>query len=339
MLIIVCHHFLWHGFGVVGFDNHGDIEYSILNAFVFIGVNCFVLITGYFGIKFKIKSIVSLWVKCFCYSLLFYVIYRISTDQNILNKSILGTVFCVKAWWFIEAYIILYLMSPILNLAIERLDKSNFIKILILLTVTNIYFGFFNQNAVNPSGYNAVHFAYLYFIGRYLNIYGFPVKSQSKTKLRFGLIGVYAICSVILGSLAFLSANYTLPFALLNRVWYYNNPFVILSAIAFFWLFTTFDIKSKFINWTASSVLAVYLVQENKYFREDIYQLINKLDVVKNPVVFIAILVSITLIFFIGCILFDKIFRLLVVEWVEKVVNKMVVLIKSIINRKIARKN
>lgn len=46
----------------------------------------------------------------------------------------------------------------------------------------------------------------------------------------------------------------------------YSSPGLLLLASVFFLYFTTLRIRSRVINWIASSVLAIYLVHENRFF-------------------------------------------------------------------------
>ena len=69
MFFIVLHHFIVHA-------AEPDLLYSttidpsiavgaILNGFLYMAVNCFILISGYFGIKFKLKGVVNLYLILF----------------------------------------------------------------------------------------------------------------------------------------------------------------------------------------------------------------------------------------------------------------------------------
>ena len=79
MLMIIAHHFSVHG----GFQYSTDdltINYLWINFIAIggkIGVNIFVLISGYFlinAVGFNVNKLVKLWIQIFSYSILFYII-------------------------------------------------------------------------------------------------------------------------------------------------------------------------------------------------------------------------------------------------------------------------
>ena len=62
MLFILIHHFIIHSLVPDLFVRDGNINAYrvaciIVNGVVYVGVNCFILISGYYGIKFKLRSL------------------------------------------------------------------------------------------------------------------------------------------------------------------------------------------------------------------------------------------------------------------------------------------
>jgi surface polysaccharide O-acyltransferase-like enzyme len=160
------------------FKDLGDIGQSIpasiFESFCIVAVNCFVLISGYFEIKFNWKSFVHLFIFCFSYTFGFAVLFSLYRNEILLKRIILSFfTFSHSPYWFVNVYFGLFLFSPILNNLIKDLTKYDFLVYLIILTIVNVYLGFYTQNGrFNDSGYNIMNFIYLYFIGRYINLYG-----------------------------------------------------------------------------------------------------------------------------------------------------------------------
>lgn len=103
----------------------------------------------------------------------------------------------------------------------------------------------------------------------------------------------------------------------------YNNPFVIFSAVSFFLLFRTFDIKSTFINQIAKSSLAIYLIHENPNIRGTIYNFVHKIaEYFANDFILILIFPLLALLMMTMCILLDKV-RLYIVNIVENFIYKI----------------
>lgn len=81
-----------------------------VEAFAIIGVNVFVLITGWFSACIKTKTFVNLFYICF-----FYAIVRLSTGAATGHLNIKDVLFISCSNWFIPAYIGLILLTPWLN--------------------------------------------------------------------------------------------------------------------------------------------------------------------------------------------------------------------------------
>ena len=89
MGMIVLHHFIFHGLGVYrnlvfgepAVMNVRDTNYALaLDGFLICGVNVFVLISGWFSIKFKAASFVKLFAICSFFAVLGYSIYLYRND-------------------------------------------------------------------------------------------------------------------------------------------------------------------------------------------------------------------------------------------------------------------
>lgn len=81
----------------------------------------FVLISGWFGIKFKFSKIVRLYgVQLYCCVVYFLIFGVVSKDMFMSALKIMG------GCWFIHAYVLMMLLSPLLDLALECIvDQSN----------------------------------------------------------------------------------------------------------------------------------------------------------------------------------------------------------------------
>ncbi len=263
ILMITMHHTIiekYKGSIVYGnvFDDGWQIA-TVANSFVYIGVNLFVLISGYWGIKFKWKGVLNLFIFCAFYMFInclmdTYVFHRESFSfGTIILKSLTSMTQTSK--WFILAYTALYFLSPVLNSAMEQMSKTNYRRAIIILSVYCLYFGFIrNVDIFNNTGYSVGHFIWLYLIAGYIRKYITANKiKQHKNKLYCVFIGsslIWAFLTIV---------NYTWIHIPTWRPTTYNNPFIMSASISFFCLFTTLDFHNKYINIIAKSSLAVYL--------------------------------------------------------------------------------
>lgn len=222
-----------------------------------VGVNVFVIITGWFTVKLKKKSIINLLYICLFYGVL-EIICEIFND-SFSYKSLL---IISQSNWFIMAYIGLLAFSPVLNSFITSVDKTNYKRTLIILFIIQTWFGFLPGYCRSfCKGYSIISFVILYLASQYFHKYGYPniLKKYS--------LSVYFISSIIIALIGW----YILKLPCLNNelfsiIFAYSNPFIILGAFSLFFTFERMYIKkNKYINYTAQSCLAVLLIHTNSF--------------------------------------------------------------------------
>ncbi len=152
-----------------------------------VGVNCFVLITGYFQINknsIQISKVIEFLFNMLCYSLFFYAIAVGLELLPLTYKELAKAVFPFFRGlrWFIEIYIILYLFSPFLNRGLNQLNKREFkILLILMLLFFSIGASFLPNPPVKDNGYGIITFVLLYSIGAYIK--KFYIMSYSKKAL------------------------------------------------------------------------------------------------------------------------------------------------------------
>lgn len=211
-------------------------------------VDCFVLISGYFGIKLKLRKILYFLVLCIFWGSFAILISSFVNDdylQLMHPRTIVDGLFPISSgsWLFFSNYFCLMLFAPLLN-NVEKMPKHHFMAIIILLMWC------FSGVAWGRSRFDYLGtMMLLYLIGRFLRLY--PIEMLRKYRFLIygiGLAGMY--------------------FTLWLKPYPYNNPFVILTAIAFFVIFVNIHIgHSKTINYIAKCVFVVFLVTDHGYTR------------------------------------------------------------------------
>lgn len=279
MFFIVIHHGIVHGLGIDGLSdwggellvNQGDmLPVSLLNACLIFSVNTFVLITGYFSLSLKIDKIVKLLVPMLLYTLLFATIpYMIKGEFFHATKSLFFL--SQGPYCFILDYLFLMVLTPLINEGYLKLDKRKSFILIVLLLVINCYFGFFWGDKVNNNGYTLMQFVLMYVIGRHIRVHGFELKQHWAALLFLGT-------SLINGAL-FYAAFYFDYGSIAWRFTYYNNPLVILSAIAFFLIFLKIRIQSRAINYLSTSALAIYLIQNTPLVSSYYYRTVSNFHI------------------------------------------------------------
>lgn len=225
----------------------------IVESFTIIGVNVFTLISGYFGIRASWQGFIKLVATCLFYSCGVYlglvVTGMLPWQWSDFANAVM--IFSHTDLWYVPAYLGLYLLSPILNNAIQHLNRHQYAWSLLGFIFFNIYLGWWWGASFNPTGYTLTQLIMMYLIGQYLGKYGLFKNS------RYLYLSIYIVASIAI-IIQSLYCKSLWTFA-------YNSPFVVISSVAFFMIFTTIKFNSRIINTLATSAFAVYLFHKNPY--------------------------------------------------------------------------
>lgn len=267
MVFIIVHHLLVHALDVVpkpprlelGLDDFG---WWFVNNCVYVGVNCFLLISGYFSIKLKFSKLVRFYLQCAIIGLLCYLFHLWYDGQSITADILLYSLLPLSntGCWFVTVYFMLMLIAPMLNLAFEKMDRRMHVYILTAMLIVNVYFGWYWNNIVDRDGGTLMHFIMMYHIG-YL-IRNYFAERVSKIKPWVAMLWWLLF--------AFLSTGYDF-LAVWGKIICKNSPFSLAASISFFLIFVNLNFRSKAINYIATGVFTVYLIHENSFMLKPVY--------------------------------------------------------------------
>ena len=266
-------------------------------------VNLFVVISGYFSIKWKLKSFLSLIFQVFFWIFLIYITL-ISTNiiDFDLKNFVVRSNFIATAYWFITVYIGLYLLSPLLNIHAEIVFISGGGKKYLYYVILFFFLQFYYQLCGSSSfmnGYSILSFCGCYMIGRYIRLTDLTL-SRSTTVwgilITTFLIAISGIVGRLFGKELFI----------------YNQPFVVAQTIFIFCFFKGLTLQSRVINYCASSALAIYLLHMHPDLKQYFYAFAKELYNYPIWQHLVWLLVVFTVIF-IAAIAIDKL-RLVVFE-------------------------
>lgn len=254
MLMILMVHFDGASLGLPVPASHwesADWIKTLVEALSIIGVNLFVMISGYFGIRLTAKRLTAYIGMCLFYSLGIYVLWLVLSPQALFTaKGAIDAllVFSHGDLWFVRDYLLLMLLSPLLNAGLSALDRRSQNTLIISLVVINCYFGWWNGGAVNPTGYCLMQLISVYILGYWLR----GVKLSSLPAAAIWLSGYV---------LTIIMAMY-MPS---SKAYAYNSPSVIAASVGMFMLFADIRISSSAINHIARHTFAVYLIHKDPY--------------------------------------------------------------------------
>lgn len=218
-------------------------------------VNVFVMISGWFGIHPSFQNIVS-----FLYQILFFIlgIYFITILIGTEVLSVVGLKYCflLQPWnWFIKAYILLLILSPILNLFVCNVKKETAKMILVFFFIFQTLYGwYFYAVKWFEGGYSTISFIGLYLLMQYKHKYYGNNRISSYVYL------LYFIIATLL--LTFL---YIVFESKRDIIFMYNNPIIIAASYLLFMTFEGIAFKNKLINYIAISCFSVFLLHTNPF--------------------------------------------------------------------------
>ncbi len=271
MFLIVAHHYSVHSY--FSFENtlsFNRILVQILSLGGKLGVNVFVLISGYFLCEqkqFRWKSILKFVIQVTVFSVVlngvFWFIKKDIPSIQTLIKVCLPLFY--DGWWFARTYFVLILLSPILNHFMNGINQNTFRKsILFCLLLWSIIPTL--TTAGMESG-NLLWFILLYFIAAYIR--KFQSRAFSSQKAQCSILFLSTFCLVlsvlVLDILGLKFPVFAENATYLARI---QSIVLVLQSISLFCVFKNWNIgKINFINVTASAMFGVYLIHDNYYVR------------------------------------------------------------------------
>lgn len=229
-----------------------------------VGVNVFVMISGWFLIHTRAKSFLSFLFQVMVFWGGIFLIMLILHKTSLSFHSISEAFFFTKWDWFIKAYIVLMILAPVLNTFIENSTEKQQRYVLLgffLFSSTYGWLGGGRRFFVN--GYGPLLLIGLYLLAHYIrkapSNADTPkfIKRMTTFDKRIDLL-IYILCAVI-NTVMGIATLYYHKFSY-GQVYAYVNPFTIIGATYLLLFFSKLHIKfSKIIKFLATGSFAVYL--------------------------------------------------------------------------------
>ena len=253
-----------HAFGVVlGLPGTHDIGTEPLNSFLRIllgavalgGVNIFVLISGWFGIHPSKKGLAKYLYQV---AFLLWGIYAVALLSGKAELNIVGiktSMGIYEGYWFIMAYLGLYLLSPVLNAFVENATKRQFQVLLIGFYLFQCYYCWIMGMVNYFNGYSITFFCGLYLTARYVRLYSIQFMERNAWKIYVGITLLLAVAGTV--GIRFVGS----PLKLLR----YDSPLEIVACVCFLLGFLKIKLQSSVVNTLAKSCFAVYIIHFNPF--------------------------------------------------------------------------
>jgi len=278
MLMVVALHYLVKGDAAVSLADNFSVINVILwlvKAMCIVAVNVYVLISGYFLLEanWRISRLVKLWFQMMFYSVGVPLVCLILGTGEVEQWGLydwVNVLFPVQMehYWFVTAYIILYILMPVLSAGVKHLSKTQHewvIAGLLLVfsipkTIIPIYI------PIDRYGYDFGWFICLFLIAAYIRLYGIPVFNRKRTSFAiylaavFGIWGISIVCAIL--SRKGLPLTY-----MMDMTYCYNHLLVLVASVALFYVFKYVKVPQGMVSNILCKIsfytLGVYLLHEN----------------------------------------------------------------------------
>lgn len=269
-----------------------------------VAVDVFVLISGWFSIKAKTLSICSFifqiaFLKCLSLGIMLFL-GKIQFNKETITELLMLN---PGQGWFIKAYLLLYILSPVLNKFSENTQPKIFSNVLIAYWIFLFLFGWITESTTYiNNGYSIVSFIGLYLLGRYAKIYQPKWSDYSAKKY----LSVYIItvaffcCTIFIAGLFKLRHTDLIAWKFCS----YISPLTVIGAMSLLLCFSKIKLPyNKWINICGKSCFSVYLLHAMWGYWFDV---LKKIDSLFGGLNYIIVLFAFLLVVYLGCILLDQ---------------------------------
>lgn len=281
MFMIVAGHAATHGHDISRLPLHPhSLLVVAMSQGARIAVDVFIIITGYFLIKnansLNLSKISRMYRQIWFYSVTITICMTLFSEDRPVISDWIKSVFPIYSsqYWFATDYIIVILLSPLLNLLIRSMNKRQHGQLLLFSILTFSLVP--TIIPINPSFFNLlIWFVILYTIGAYLQLYGINISNH--IRYWHGLAVLLVImCSAIMIFYLGHESNYLRH----NTIYLLSEPnklTALLCALLLFMGFRNLNIGTiKWINAITPLIFAVYLISDHPLIRGYIFQPISQ---------------------------------------------------------------
>lgn len=287
MMMVVMLHYLSKGELLTSltedFDTGSYIAW-LLESFSIVAVNVYMLISGYFLVEsgFKMRRLAELICQVLFYSLLIPPILMAvgvlrgdGQSAPITVYRLLQYIFpsLMGHYWFITAYLVMYLLLPVLAAGAKALSRTQLRNTILLLLL------FYSvSKSVLPvrletdnQGYDGLWFVCVFLVAAYMRLYGIPFLQKGKRAALCYLGGCALIYGLTMGVRLFYLRTGRLD-NFIHAPYDYNHILNLFAAVSLFYAFLSLklsedSLSGRVILRVAPYTLGVYLLHEHVELR------------------------------------------------------------------------
>lgn len=300
-LVLIVHLNGWMAGGLVDWNDSNipavhKVSQLIIQSLTVVCVNCFLIISGWYGLKLKYSSICKIWKMLVGIYVPFYIV---ACFLGVSNISITGIAINILAFpcenYFVQNYLMLLFISPVLNAFIDTCKEKLTVFAISLFSIEVVMESVFGNKSLHiEDGYSLFHFITMYMLARA----AFMHKDQiMRVKKRLWILGYFACATSVC----------LLHFTPYRHNWAYSNPIVIIESFMLFFPFIYCTTHNRIVNWIAGNAFGVYIIQVTNpvigfLFKIDHYA-INHFTYTS----YLLLMLSFCILFFAGCIVYNTV--------------------------------
>ena len=274
MIAMVAHHYVGNS-GLVSVIQEEALSFKgcfslIIGMWGKVGINCFVLITGYYMCKSRItlRKVLKLVLEVAFYIIIVWLAFFLCGYGDVGVKSLISThlAYIRVSDGFVYCFVYFYLLIPFLNILINNIDKRQHGLLVVFLAFIYVVLGSIPKIGITMNYLE--WFCVLYFVASYIRLYGIKWNDDAiKWGGIFLVATILAISSVVI--IYFLSGGTTHMGLSYSRYVYFlvfdsNKILGVAVAISSFMFFKNLHMKARpLINVVAQAVFGVLLIHTN----------------------------------------------------------------------------
>lgn len=280
------------------FESGAALGQSVIASLFSICVNCFILISGFFGIKLRLNSVVQFILRL---AVLFVSLYLLACIAGLdvwrPRKLIHNLLPISRGGYFVQCYFMLMLISPAINLLFDNNKR-----LAVMLTAAFLMLEFWLDcirgyaDIGFGNGYALAHFVVIYSCGRCVALYRDVLVKPRPV--------VWVFAYLFFSTLTWLLYCFRAPFA-----FHYSNLTVIAASVCIFIPFLYGGFTSKVVNWVAGSCLTVYIMQVVNPFHQWLKNIDGYLFSTYTYPSYLLLAGGAILLFFLICVLYDNLLK------------------------------
>ncbi len=322
MLLIIAHHYVVNS-GIAAADGPifsnpmapHSLYLLLWGGWGKTGINCFVLLSGYFMCEktITLRKFLKLLCEFMFYRIVIMLVFWLTGYEKPGFTGILDTLLPVRELndGFPSAYLVFFLFIPFLNILVRHLTEKQHIRLLLLFFFMYVFLGTFRPVFSVTMNYVS-WFAVLFLIASWIRLY--PKKYFDGAK-RWGLIagGCVLLSAISIVACSWISMR-------IGKTYYYvavtdcNTLLAVCTGLSLFLFFRNLRIRpNRLINAVAATTFGVFCIHTcSDAMRRWLWQdLLRNAEYYSKPIGYLHIIGSVIGIFTVCAVIDTLRFRLI----------------------------